>query len=91
MIDLFGKAIPEIVDCIVSLVQDRPTLLALCFVSKNVNRIATAHLYAEIDLSPGLKKGNPSYLHPLGLFLFTSKKRLGFMKSFAIRSIGQAM
>ncbi|KAH3913954.1 hypothetical protein HBI56_055630 [Parastagonospora nodorum] len=57
------------------------TLHSLCLVNKNLNRIATAHLYTTISLS----HSNFKHLRPLTLMLWTSPKHRALVRSISVR------
>lgn len=61
--------------------QDRRALHALCLVSKDMNRIATARLYANIEL----EKDDFKYLRPLALLFWTSAPHREAVRSLCVR------
>jgi hypothetical protein len=71
----------ELLDLILHNLADRSTLHALCLVSKDTNRIATAHLYANVEL----QKDDYKYLRPLALLFWTSPKHGDAVRSFSVR------
>ncbi|KAF1850090.1 uncharacterized protein K460DRAFT_372460 [Cucurbitaria berberidis CBS 394.84] len=71
----------ELIDRIISFTNSRATLHALCFVSKDINRIATAHLYTTIALN----KEDFQHLRPLAFLLWTSEKHRNAIRSFSVR------
>jgi len=58
-----------------------PNLHSLCLVNKNLNRIATAHLYTTISLS----HSNFKHLRSLTLMLWTSPKHRALVRSISVR------
>ncbi|KAL6154079.1 hypothetical protein ACJBU6_07365 [Exserohilum turcicum] len=71
----------EPLDLIVQHVENRATLYALCLVSRDMNRIATARLYAHIQL----EKDDFRHLRPLALLFWTSAPHRQVVRSFGVR------
>jgi hypothetical protein len=71
----------ELLDLILHYISSRTTLHTLCLVSKDINRIATDHLYAHIEL----EKGDFKYLRPLTLLFWTSEAHREAVRSFSVR------
>jgi hypothetical protein len=71
----------ELLDLILHHVPDRATHHTLCFVSKDLNRIATDHLYANI----ALEKDDFKFLRPLALLFWTSEPHREAVRSFSVR------
>jgi hypothetical protein len=71
----------ELIDRIFDFVEQRSSLLALCLVSRDVNRIATSHLYTTI----ALKREEFKQLRPLTLLLWTSPKHRALVRSISVR------
>jgi hypothetical protein len=78
---LLSKLPEELLDRIICLSSTRATLHALCLVSKDINRIATARLYANIALT----KDDFRHLRPLAVLLWTSENHRNAIKSFSVR------
>jgi hypothetical protein len=72
----------ELLDLILHHIPDPPrtTLHALCLVSRNINRLATARLYAHITLLGDDFK----YLRPLAFLFWTSEPHRQAVRSFAV-------
>jgi hypothetical protein len=70
----------ELLDLILHNISSRTTLHTLCFVSRNINRLATAHLYSSISLL----KDDFKYLRPLALLFWTSDPHRQAVRSFAV-------
>lgn len=62
-------------------IPNRRTLHALCLVSKDTNRIATARLYANIEL----EKDDFKHLRPLALLFWTSPPHRQAVRSLCVR------
>lgn len=71
----------ELIDRVFHFVNQRATLHALCLVSKDVNRIATTHLYTTIALT----RDDFKHLRPLTLLLWTSPKHRALVRSISVR------
>jgi hypothetical protein len=71
----------ELTDRIFGFVDQRATLHALCQVSKDINRIATTHLYTNIALT----RDDFKHLRPLTLLLWTSPKHRGLVRAISVR------
>ncbi|KAH7397472.1 hypothetical protein BKA66DRAFT_242174 [Pyrenochaeta sp. MPI-SDFR-AT-0127] len=82
MISSIIEILPEeLLDRILFFTSHRATRCALCLVSKDINRIATPHLYANIYL----QEDDFQYLRPLAFLLWTSAKHRDAVKSFSVR------
>ncbi|KAL6709936.1 hypothetical protein ACN47E_000721 [Coniothyrium glycines] len=77
----FAALPEELLDRIIYFTDSRPTLHALCLVSKNINRIATARLYAHIALT----KDDFRHLRPLAVLLWTSAPHRNAVRTFSVR------
>jgi hypothetical protein len=71
----------ELLDLILQHVPDRATHHTLCLVSKDMNRIATDHLYAHISL----ERDDFKFLRPLALLFWTSEPHREAVRSFSVR------
>jgi hypothetical protein len=71
----------ELLDLIMCHIYDRCALHALCLVSKDMNRIATARLYANIVL----EKEDFKHLRPLALLFWTSAPHREAVRSLCVR------
>jgi hypothetical protein len=71
----------ELLDLILHNIPDRATHHTLCLVSKDINRIATDHLYAHIEL----EKDDFKHLRPLALLFWTSEPHREAVRSFSVR------
>jgi hypothetical protein len=71
----------ELTDLIIHSLDHRPTLHSLCLVSKNLNRIATPHLYTSIALT----RDSFQHLRPLTLLLWTSPKHRTLVHKMSVR------
>lgn len=71
----------EILDRILHYTTHRPTIHALCTVSRTINRIATPYLYHSI----ALRKDDFQYLRPLALLLWTSPKHRDIVHSISVK------
>jgi hypothetical protein len=71
----------ELVDRIFYFVDHRASLHALCLVSRDLNRIATSHLYTAIALD----RDDFQHLRPLALLLWTSPKHRAIVRSISVR------
>jgi hypothetical protein len=71
----------ELLDLILLNVENRATQYTLCLVSKDVNRIATDHLYANMEL----EKDDFKHLRPLALLFWTSEPHREAVRSFSVR------
>ncbi|KAI4927277.1 hypothetical protein J4E86_011785 [Alternaria arbusti] len=81
----FDNISEELVDTIVSLCCCRRTLANLCRVSKQLNRIATPHLYANITLYSDIGgEGALRHLRPLAHRFFADPTFAALVKSIAL-------
>ncbi|RAR12569.1 hypothetical protein DDE83_004101 [Stemphylium lycopersici] len=71
----------ELLDLIMHQIRDRTTLRTLCLVSKDISRIATARLYADI----ALEKDDFKHLRPLALLFWTSEPHRKAVRTFCVR------
>ncbi|KAF2825526.1 hypothetical protein CC86DRAFT_44260 [Ophiobolus disseminans] len=71
----------ELLDRILHFIPHRPTITALCLVSRDLNRIATPHLYTCITLT----SASFQFLRPLTLLLWTSSKHRLLVRSFCVK------
>jgi hypothetical protein len=71
----------ELVDRVCHFVDQRAALHALCLVNKDLNRIATSHLYTTI----ALERNNFKHLRPLTLMLWMSPKHRPLVRSISVR------
>jgi hypothetical protein len=71
----------ELLDLILHHVKDRAAQHALCLVSKEINRIATDHLYANMHL----EKDDFKHLRPLALLFWISEPHRKAVRSFSVR------
>jgi hypothetical protein len=71
----------ELLDRIALLTPHRSTLHALCLTSRDLNRIATPHLYHSIFL----QKDDFKHLRPLALLLWTSPKHSDVVHAISVK------
>lgn len=82
MTSSFFNGLPEeLLDRIISLVDQPSALYALALVSKDINRITTPHLYTCIALGPT----SFQHLRPLAFLLFTSPKHHCLVRSISVK------
>jgi hypothetical protein len=71
----------ELIDLVIHSLDHRPALHSLCLVSRNLNRIATPHLYTSIALT----RDSFQHLRPLTLLLWTSPKHRALVREMSVR------
>lgn len=75
----------ELLDHIVAL-STRDTLNNLCLVSKQLSRLATAHLYSDISFGADDFYRGPTYISHLAFLLFTSPAHARLVTSVFVKS-----